>query len=172
MLLLSQFDFRPERGNKGWFWYKQCKGRLYCRPYWANALKTYFWNVFFFCLVVAGFFFFFSLFVLTILFSAYLTSGFIHSVLLFCFCCYTLMRMSCAVFLQTAHCYIHAAALVAEYLKRQGNTHKITETKFLHDHFFLHVVSLSGLLSTMLFVQVQVILTLSQTSSFICPFDL
>ena len=66
----------------------------------------------------------------------YLTSGLIHSVLLFCFCCYTLMNMSCAVFfLQTAHCYIHAAALVAEYLKRQGNTPKITETEFLLDHF-------------------------------------
>ena len=103
----------------------------------------------------------------------YLTSGLIHSVLLFCFCCYTLMNMSCAVFfLQTAHCYIHAAALVAEYLKRQGNTPKITETEFLLDHFFLHVASLSGLLSTMLFAQVQVILSRSQTSSFVCPYHL
>lgn len=58
MLLLSQFDFKPERGNKGWFWYKQCKGRLYCWPYWANALKTYFWNVFFFVLLLLGFLFF------------------------------------------------------------------------------------------------------------------
>lgn len=171
MLLLSQFDFRPERGNKGWFWYKQCKGRLYCRPYWANALTTYFWNVFFFCPVVAEFFFFrflFWLFCSRLIFHLVLFTRFCF----FAFAVTPLWRCLVLFFLQTAHCYIHAAALVAEYLKRQGNTHKITETKFLHDHFFLHVVSLSGLLSTMLFVQVQVILTLSQTSSFICLFDL
>ena len=30
--------------------------------------------------------------------------------------------------LQTAHCYIHAAALVAEYLKRQGKTQKMRQS--------------------------------------------
>lgn len=68
------------------------KGRLYCRPYWTNALNTYFWNHVFFlsCCFVFRFLFW--------LFYSYLTSGFIHSVLLFSFCCYTLMNMSCAHF--------------------------------------------------------------------------
>ena len=30
------------------------------------------------------------------------------------------LNVFCFFFSQTAHCYIHAAALVAEYLKRQG----------------------------------------------------
>ena len=37
-----------------------------------------------------------------------------------------------SVFLpQTAHCYIHAAALVAEYLKRQGNGSVFSKKLFL-----------------------------------------
>lgn len=71
------------------------KGRLYCRPYWTNALNTYFWSDVFFFLSCCCCFFFRFLFWL---FYSYLTSGFIHSVLLFCFCCYTLMNMSCAHF--------------------------------------------------------------------------
>lgn len=34
-------------------------------------------------------------------------------------------------FFQTAHCYIHAAALVAEYLKRQGKLLTLTLKKQL-----------------------------------------
>ena len=143
------------------------KGRLYCRPYWTNALNTYFWDDVFFLSCCCFFFrFLFWLFYLIL-----------HLVLFtrFCFFAFAVTPLwTCLapIFLQTAHCYIHAAALVAEYLKRQGNAHKITETEFLHDPFFLHVVSLSGQLSTMLFVQVQVIMSLSQTSSFVCPYHL
>ena len=38
-----------------------------------------------------------------------------------------------AFFSQTAHCYIHAAALVAEYLKRQGMLLTLTlEKKYIY----------------------------------------
>lgn len=137
-------------------------GQLNCRPYWTNAFKrrfkTYFWNcvIYFF-----GGFCCFSFFVFFFLFN-YLSNSVIilHLVLfarllLFRFCRYTLMNILALFFLQTAHCYIHAAALVAEYLKRQGNTHTITETKFLHDHFFLHIAGLSNLLFAILFARMR-----------------
>ena len=86
------------------------KGRLYCPPYWTNALNTYLYLTLLFSFV---FCFDYSILIL-------------HLVLFtrFCFFAFAVTPLwTCLApfFLQTAHCYIHAAALVAEYLKRQGN---------------------------------------------------
>jgi len=45
--------------------------------------------------------------------------------------------LMCFTFSQTAHCYIHAAALVAEYLKRQGKFFTLKTIIHMSDFYLI-----------------------------------